>query len=179
MTRYVAFFASMNVGGNRLAMADLREAFEREDIENVETVVASGNMLFSFDKRPSDGLSQMLAHIIEQRFGFATFAAVRNREEVRSAIIDNPFNGHGDDKLVHTLFLDHQPEPGRFADLRAAHEGRGPERMAPGERCLYLDFVDTVGNSRLSGAFIERRLGCRGTARNMRSLQRILDEMEE
>ena len=46
MPRYVAFFGSINVGGNRLTMADLRWAFEREVLGQVETVVASGNVLF-------------------------------------------------------------------------------------------------------------------------------------
>ena len=46
MTRYVALLGSINVGGNRLLMADLREALEREEFEDVETVVASGNVLF-------------------------------------------------------------------------------------------------------------------------------------
>ena len=31
----------------------------------------------------------------------------------------------------------------------------------------------------LTGRFIEKRLGCRGTARNMTSLKRILAKMEE
>ena len=62
MARYVAFLGSINVGGNRLLMADLRDALEREDFEDVETVVASGNVLFSHEERPSDGLSDKLAY---------------------------------------------------------------------------------------------------------------------
>jgi uncharacterized protein (DUF1697 family) len=178
MTRYVAFFASMNVGGNRLSMADLREALQREDIEDVETVVASGNVLFSYDERPSDGLSEMLAYIVKDRFGFDTFAAVRNAAEVRSAIEDNPFAADGEPNLVHTVFLDREPDPAQFAVMLAAYEGRGPERMALGPRCMYIDFVDGVGGSRLTGAFMERKMTARGTGRNMRSLQRILDKME-
>ena len=69
MTRYVALLGSINVGGNRLLMADLRDALEREDFEDVETVVASGNVLFSHDERPSDGLSDKIAHIVHDRFG--------------------------------------------------------------------------------------------------------------
>ena len=46
MPRYVAFLGTINVGGNRLTMADLRAAFEREEFAKVETVVASGNVLF-------------------------------------------------------------------------------------------------------------------------------------
>ncbi len=91
MPRYAAFFASMNVGGNRLKMTDLREALEREDLEDVETVVASGNVLFSFDERPSDGLSEMLAFIVKDRFGFDTFAAVRSKDEVAPRSRTIPF----------------------------------------------------------------------------------------
>lgn len=177
MPRYVAFFASMNVGGNRLSMADLREALQREDIEDVETVVASGNVLFSYDDRPTDGLSEMLAWIVRDRFGFDTFAAVRNADEVRSAIADNPFAADGQPNMVHTLFLDRAADPDQFRVLLAAYEGRGPERIALGPRCLYVDYVDGAGSSRLTGAFIERKLNARCTARNLRSLQRILEKM--
>lgn len=177
MTRYVAFFASMNVGGYRLSMADLRDALEREDIEDVETVVASGNVLFSYDERPTDGLSEMLAWIVKERFGFDSFAAVRSVDEVRSAIEDNPFRADGQDDRVHTLFLDREADPDQFKVLLAAYEGRGPERIALGPRCLYVDYVDGVGPSKLTGAFIERKLNARCTARNIRSLERILDKM--
>ncbi len=179
MKRYVAFFAAMNVGGNRLKMEDLRHALEREDIEDVETVVASGNVLFSYDDRPSDGLTEMLAFIVKEHFGFETFAVVRNAEEVRAAIADNPFAGDGEDKFVHTLFLDQPADADQFAVMMAAYEGRGNERVALGKDCLYADYVDGVGTSKLTGAWIERQLGCKNTARNMRSLQRILDKMEE
>ena len=48
-----------------------------------------------------------------------------------------------------------------------------------GDRVLYLDYVHGVGVSDLTGRFIEKRLGCRGTARNMTSLKRILAKMED
>ena len=179
MTRYVSFFAAMNVGGNRLKMEDLRDALEREEIEDVETVVASGNVLFSYDERPSDGMSEMLAYIVKEHFGFETFAAVRTAAEVRSAIEDNPFRGEGEDNMVHTLFLEKPVDPDQFKIMLIAYEGRGEEKIALGDRCLYIDYVDGVGTSKLTSAFLERKLDSRGTARNMRSLQRILDKMEE
>ncbi|MCT2398840.1 DUF1697 domain-containing protein [Novosphingobium mangrovi (ex Huang et al. 2023)] len=177
MTRYLALFGSINVGGNRLTMADLRYAFEREEFENVETVVASGNVLFDFDERPTDGLEELFAHMMLERFDIDSFVAVRTKGEVRAAVEDNPFVGSGEDKFVHTHFLESQPEPARFEKLLADHAGRGNEKLAMGPRCLYIDYVDGVGNSKLTAAFIERRLGCRGTARNARSLARILSKM--
>lgn len=177
MTRYCAFFGSINVGGNRITMADLRYAFEREEFDNVETVVASGNVLFDFDDRPTDGLEDLFAHMMRERFDLETFAAVRNADEVRVAVEDNPFTGIGQDNLVHTLFLERQAEQAAFDKLAADHAARGPEKIALGDRSLYIDYVDTAGTSKLTNAFIERRLGCRGTARNVRSLARILAKM--
>ena len=54
---------------------------------------------------------------------------------------------------------------------------RGLEKLAIGERSIYIDFVNSVAESKLTSAFIERRLGCRGTARNVRSIARILSKM--
>ena len=179
MPRYVAFFGSINVGGNRLTMADLRAAFEAEDFANVETVVASGNVLFDFPERPTAGLEEKLGLMMAERFQMRSIVAVRDRAEVAAAIHDNPFHGDGEDKFVHTIFLDIQPDPDRFDALLAEHKGKGSERLALGDRALYLDYVHGMGVSSLTGSFLERRLGCRGTARNMRSLARILAKMDE
>lgn len=178
MPRYVALFGSINVGGNRLTMADLRWAFEREGFDNVETVVASGNVLFDFDERPTDGLEELFAHMMAERFDITSFVAIRTRAELVRAVENNPFSVDGAENLVHTLFLGGQPSQAQFDALYAAHAGRGPERIAPGDRALYIDYAGGAGNSRLTGAFIERRLGFPGTARNLRSLRRMIDKMD-
>ncbi len=177
MPRYCAFFGSINVGGNRLTMADLRWAFEREGFGEVETVVASGNVLFDFDERPTDGLEELFAHMMAERFDIASYVAVRSAAEVAAALAASPFAADGAPNLVHVHFLGGQPDEAAFARLLADHAGRGPERLAVGDRALHIDYVDGAGSSKLTGAFIERRLGFPGTARNIRSLQRILDKM--
>lgn len=178
MSRYVALFSSMNVGSNRLTMAELRHALEREDFDNVETVVASGNVLFEHEERPSDGLAEKLEYIVSERFEFSSMVAVRSRDEIAAAIADNPFGADGQENLVHTLFLEHQPDPADFERMREDYAERGPERLALGDRAIYIDYVYGVGQSKLTNAFMERRLGCRGTARNLRSLARILEKMD-
>lgn len=178
MSRYVALFSSMNVGSDRLTMADLRHALEREDFDNLETVVASDNVLFEHEERPSDGLAEKLVYIVQDRFDFSGLVAVRSRDEVAAAIADNPFGADGDENLVHTLFLEYQPDPADFERMRDDHAVRGPERLALGDRAIYIDYVNGAGHSKLTNAFMERRLGCRGTARNIRSLARILEKMD-
>jgi hypothetical protein len=126
MTRYVAFLGSINVGGNRLTMAELRHALEREDFVNVETVVASGNVLFDHDDRPTTGLEEKLEYVLRQRFDMRSIAAVRSRDEVAEAISGNPFAGDGPDageeNRVHTMFLE------RLRRARARADGAGASR---------------------------------------------------
>ena len=177
MTRYVALLGSINVGGNRLLMSELREALEREDFADVETVVASGNVLFSHDERPSEGLAEKIAYVVKDRFGIDTFAAVRSRDELAAAIASNPFRHDGEAKFVHTIFLDQPLDREPFEAFAKTYEG--PERLAPGEREFFVDFVDGVARSMLDPAMKKAKvLKCRATARNLRSLQRILDKME-
>jgi uncharacterized protein (DUF1697 family) len=174
MTRYVALLGSINVGGNRLKMAELREALEREDFTDVETVVASGNVLFSHDERPSEGLAEKIAYIVKDRFGIDTFAAVRSRDELAAAIMDNPFAKDGEPNRVHTVFTQEPLDQATFADFMTGYGG--PERLAPGTREFFVDFCEGVGDSRLGQAM--KKLKLRSTARNIRSLQRMLDKMD-
>lgn len=178
MTTRLALLGSVNIGGNRIKMADLRERMAASGFGQVETVAASGNVILASDDDETV-LSHRIAAMIEGEFGFPGFALVRTIEEVRSAIHDNPFHGDGSDKMVHSIFMPQQPVEGGFDRLLEEHRDRGAERLALGDRVLYLDYVHGVGVSDLTGRFIEKRLGCRGTARNMTSLKRILGKMEE
>jgi len=176
LPRYVALFGSINVGRNRLTMADLRAAFEAEGFSNVETVVASGNVLFDHPERPDEGLEEKLGLMMHERFGFGSVALVRSRAALAAAIADNPFAADGEEQFVHTLFLDGPVDPDDFA--RLDKDRTGPERLAMGDRALHIDYCAGVGESKLVGAFIERRLHLRGTARSLRSMWRILAKMD-
>lgn len=177
MTRHAAFLGSINVGGNRLKMDDLKVALGEAGFARVETVVASGNVLFDHGRAADAALEKEIAGIVKARFGIDTFAAVRTAAEVRAAIEDNPFVGGSEDKFVHTHFLERHPTQAQFDALLADHAGRGDERIALGDRCIYIDFNTGVADSKLTAAFMQKRLGSRGTARNVRSLARILTKM--
>lgn len=158
-------------------MADLRAAFEAEGFTNVETVVASGNVLFDHPERPDEGLEEKLTLMMRDRFAMKSVALVRSRDALAATIAGNPFGADGAENFVHTLFVDGPIDPAGFAQLQLDH--RGPERIAIGDRALHIDYVQGAGESKLVGAFIERRLGRKGTARNLRSMKRILAKMDE
>jgi len=176
--RYVALLGSINVGGNQLKMAELRAALEEAGFANVATVIASGNVLFDHSGAPDAKLEERIAKAVKDRFGIATFACVRSKAELEAAVEENPFAGQGEDQFVHVFFLTCQPDRAAFEKLAADHEGRGPEKLAPGTRALHIHYVDGAGKSKLTADFIARRLGCKGTARNVRSIRRMIEAMK-
>lgn len=177
MARYVALLGSINVGGNRLKMAELKSALEDEGFENVATVVASGNVLFDHAKTPDAKLEQQIARIVKDRFGIDTFAAVRNTEELAAAVEDNPFVKDGEAKFVHTIFLSDMLDRAAFEAFAKAYDG--PERLAAGKREFFVDFVEGVGRSKLDPAMAKAKVvKCRATARNVRSIRRMLEKMD-
>ena len=178
MTRYVALLGSINVGGNRLKMDELRAALEDEGFENVRTVVASGNVLFEHDKAPDAALERRIAEVVRDRFGIDSFAAVRTKAELKSAIEDNPFTGDGEAKFVHTIFLAEPLDRAAFEAFAKAYDG--PERLAAGTREFYVDFAEGVARSKLDPAMSKAKvIEGRATARNVRSLARILEKFDD
>ncbi len=176
--RYVALLGSINVGGNRVKMAELKAALEAAGFANVATVVASGNVLFDHDQAADAALAAQIAAVVEDQFDIETFACVRTQAELAAAIAESPFAGVGEDKFVHVHFLTGQPSAASFEKLAADHAGRGREELAPGTRSLHIHFTDGAGQSKLTSDFIARRLGCKGTARNIRSIARIIEAMD-
>ena len=174
MTRYVALLGSINVGGNRLKMAELVKALETHGFDNVATVVASGNVLFDHKKSADGKLDQRIAEIVKQEFGIDSLVAVLTRAELAAAIDDNPFDGQNDDKFVHTVFVDEALDRQLFDDFMKDYDG--PERLAPGEGAFFVDFGASVADSRLGPKM--KALKLRSTARNIRSLRRILEKMD-
>lgn len=178
LQRLVVLLGSINTGGNRIKMADLCDALVDAGWPNVASVSASGNVMFDGDPAEADRYAAEIVDVLGRQFGIATFAILTTRAGVHSAIAENPFVKDGAENFVHVHFLEHQPDAEAFALLANDHAGRGPERLAPGTGALHIDFVDGAGNSKLTGPFIARRLGCRGTARNIRSLRRIAEAMQ-
>ncbi|MEO1648957.1 MAG: DUF1697 domain-containing protein [Pseudomonadota bacterium] len=177
MARLVALLGSINTGGNRIKMDALKAALAGRGFANVATVTASGNVLFDGDPVDARIHADAITACLSEDFAIETFAIVLSAAQLEASIADNPFVTDGADNLVHVQFLEQQPAPEAFDQLVADHQGRGNERIAPGTRGLHIDYVDGVGRSKLTGPFIAKRLGQRGTARNIRSLRRILQAM--
>lgn len=92
---YVALLRGINVGGrNKIAMAELRAAFEDHGFESVRTYIQSGNVVFDAATTSADALEDDIERVLERRFGVPLVVVVRSRRQL-NAVIDNAPSGFG------------------------------------------------------------------------------------
>jgi uncharacterized protein (DUF1697 family) len=136
--RYVALLRGINVGGrNKVAMADLREAFEDDGHEEVETYIQSGNVLFESDA-PAASLEDRIEGFLERRFGIPLVVVVRSHAQLRDVVAEAPegFGSAPDTYHSDVLFLK-APLTSRQA-MEVVVRREGVDEAWPGTGVLYF-----------------------------------------
>jgi len=174
---YLALLRGINVGGkNKLPMKDLVDVFVEACCDDVRTYIQSGNVIFSADPRVAAGLPVIVATRIAERFGCRTPVLLRTVEQLRDVILNNPFLPAGAaEETLHVLFLADLPSPRRVDDL-------DPDRSPPDSfivrgQEIYLQLPRGVAPSRLTNDYFDSKLATTTTARNWRTVTRLLDLM--
>jgi uncharacterized protein (DUF1697 family) len=98
VTRYLVLLRGINVGGkNKVPMAQLRELLEGLGYEDVKTFIASGNVVLSSDRRPSE-IKREIEEALPKAFKLDSeliAVLVLTYEQLR-ALVDNKPKGFGD-----------------------------------------------------------------------------------
>ena len=170
MTTFVGLLRAINVGGrNKLRMSDLRSLCESLGLEDVQTHLQSGNVVF----RARTATAKTIEAAIRKSAGIDVKVILRTAAELERIIAANPFDATRDPSHLVVMFLDAAPtEEGRAA-LVKAHAG--PEKIRFAGRELYIDYPVDIGHSKLTGTLIEKKLGVAGTARNWNTVTRLLE----
>ena len=92
MARYIAFLRAINVGGHTVKMEALRELFSTLGFSNVETFIASGNVIFETKAAPDRVLENKIEKLLESALGYGVGTFVRTDEEVRAISVYRPFS---------------------------------------------------------------------------------------
>ncbi len=92
MTEYVAFLRGINVGGHMLVpMERLKQAFESLRFTNVQTVLASGNVLFQAPPTAVGTLGKRIEKTLETRLGKKIGVLVRSLDRLQRLAASEPF----------------------------------------------------------------------------------------
>lgn len=174
MTTYAALFRGINVGGhNIIAMKDLRTLFEDLGCLQVESYIQSGNLVFHAHIVDVQKFSEEASAEINRRYGFAPLIILLSRKEIEEAIRYNPFDT-SEGKLLHFFFLADHPASPDLAHLEALKSER--EEFTLHRRTFYLYAPEGIARSELA-AKVEQCVGCPVTARNWRTVNRLLSMM--
>jgi uncharacterized protein (DUF1697 family) len=176
MATWIALLRGVGGGIRPLSMRELTAALAAIGLEEVRTYIQSGNVVFSSAKSASR-LTDEIERCIEKKFGFHSRTFVLSMDELKRAAKGNPFPQADDaPQTLHLFFL---AQPAKAAQLDAMNELKSKsEEFVLKNKVLYFYAPNGFGTSKLA-AKAERLLGVAATARNWRTVGKLLELARE
>jgi uncharacterized protein (DUF1697 family) len=172
MAKYVALLRGINVGGaNRLSMGDLRDVFSRLGYPDAQTLLQSGNVVFSSSRRLGPANAEALEKEIAARttahprvliLPAARFLAVAAANPLLE-IADNP-------SLMAVTFVEKLPAASAISRPDAA--ALDPEVLVIGPDAVYQWSPLGISKSGIPPRFWTQ-FGPTNTTRNWNTVQKI------
>ena len=178
MKTWIILIRGINVGGNNIVpMQKLREILEQAGYTNVRTYIQTGNVVFDSEITTKAAICKAVGNCMEAGFGFRPRILALSANKLKNIIKDNPFpKAVETPKFLHVFFL---ARPAENADLAVLETVKAHnERFYISKDAAYLHLPDGVWKSKLA-AKLEACLGVEATARNWRSVGKILDLVQK
>ncbi|MGJ8533431.1 MAG: DUF1697 domain-containing protein [Alphaproteobacteria bacterium] len=164
MIRFVALLRAVNVGGTgRLPMNDLVQLCIDAGFEDVQTYIASGNVVFASDLQ-KDRAKTALEARLEAYAGRPVPVFIRTGLELSRILDANPFPDKPGNRTM-VVFLDGTPPKETLEQAT----GLRTEEVRLGKHELYIHYGDGMGQSKLKIPAAQS-----GTARNMNTVAKLV-----
>ena len=173
--RYAALLRGINVSGkNMLPMKELAAMFVAAGCSEVETYIQSGNVVFSAAAGVVKGLDTRISKMIEEGFGWKVPVVIRSAAQMGMVVRENPFlKAGGAVELMHVYFLAAAPGPEMVVGLDAGRSAGDRFEVVGGE--IYLELGNGMGKSKLTNAYFDSKLKTVSTARNWRTVLKLVE----
>ena len=170
---HIALLRAVNVGGTgKVPMAELKAMFAKLGFDGAKTLLQSGNVVFDGGKHKPADLEALLEKETEKKFKVRPDYVIRTASEWKKLVAANPFTREAKADPSRLVVLPFKKNPtGDIEALRAAIKGKETVELIG--RDLYAYYPDGQGNSKLTGALIEKHLAARGTARNWNTVLKL------
>jgi uncharacterized protein (DUF1697 family) len=170
---HAALLRGINLGNRRLPMKDLAAMFADAGCSDVAVYIQSGNVVYRAARQLASRIPGLIAEAIADRFGFDCPVVTRTAAELAVLARDNPFLRRADPDRLGVAFLADRPTAARVATL-------DPKRSPPDEfavvgRDIYLHLPNGFARTKLTNAYFDARLATISTARNWRTVLKLVD----
>ena len=177
MTRYIAFLRAINVGhGRSLPMETLRKALKPLDLEELETFIGSGNVIFESKERSPRNLEAKIETQLQKTFKFEVDTFLRTETELAQIAVYQPFASEvlGPEDEINVIFLDAQPDDETTQKVTALTSET--DVLLVHEREIYWLRRHKEGAAPYSTVALERALQQPFTSRSMRTVKRLAEK---
>lgn len=177
MTTYVALLRGIGPTNPNMHPKKLKECFELLGFKNVETVIASGNVVFQSASKTSAALEKKIELGLPKHLGFTSTTIVRSKEELLALQKRDPFKGFNDAKQTYHVitFLKDAPKGKQLFPQK----GQGYTMIGLADRSLATAIdIKTSGTPDVMRV-LEKEYGKAITTRTWKTVLRILKKMGE
>ncbi len=165
---------ALNVGGHTVKMEALRALFAGLGLANVESFIASGNIIFDAPGGSVPKLERQIEAHLEAALGYAVATFVRTAAELATVAEYQPFDpaAVAQAHSVHIVFLGAAPSAAAAGKLAALNDAVNQFHLHGRE----LYWLRRAGQdvAPYSGAHLEKALGAPGTARNITTVRKLV-----
>ena len=176
MTKYIAFLRAINVGGHNVKMERLREIFETMGFSNVETFIASGNVIFKSNSKDVDKLVKKIESGLLEALGFEVATFIRSDSELAGIANYKPFSRSQMDSAtaLNVAFLS-EPLDAKSKKLVMALESDIDDFHIHG-REVYWMCLKKQSESNFSNNLLEKTLGMKSTIRGIKTVRKMAEK---
>ena len=172
MPRYVALFRGINVGkAKRIAMADLRALLGKVGYTEVQTLLNSGNAVFTGDRASTSSHAGRIHQAVLKKTGIDALVIIKSAKDVSGIIADNRLSGIARDHSRLLVALTNDPKALTSVKALARAEW-GDEKIHVGKHAAYLWCANGILESKVAAALLKGLEGA-GTTRNWATLNKI------
>jgi len=173
MSRYIAFLRAINVGGHTVKMETLRRLFVSFGFSDVETFIASGNVIFQTTVQNSAALESEIASGLRNALGYDVAAFIRTAAELAEIAVYQAFP-QSELELAAALNIAFLSGPlddqGKLALMAMK---TAIDSFATYAREVYWLCRKRQSESTFSNAVLEKTLGVKSTFRGVNTVVRL------
>ena len=174
---FIAFLRGINVGGHkRILMNDLKTLFEIQGFTGIRTYIQSGNVLFH-STWITDPASVIETHL-QEHYGWDVPVFCYTIKKLKSIMKTFPFTEEHPDPLGNRTYLTlFKTEPKNTESVnKFVHP---TEKLVYSGKAAWIYCPGGYGKSKLSNSFLEQKLNLKGTTRNLRTMNMMVQMAEE
>ena len=173
MPKLVAFLRAINVGGHTVSMDTLRREFEAVGLKDVETFIASGNVVFTAPPGKTTALERKIEKRLHDSLGYEVRTFIRTEAEVAAIAGYKPFEDAQlrSAQAVNVAFLGDPLEPAAVKLLMAMRPSIDDFHVNGRE--MYWLCRKKQSESTFSNARFEKALGGRATLRGVKTIVKL------